>query len=279
MSRQEYKYQNFLITHTMEECGPHPTIPHDHYDDSFCITIILDGTGTCYVEGIACPLSAGTIMVLSPDEMRFFQLSQTGRHERITLYFSKSIVTSLWDYDLSLLEGFIAKPALIGNWFTPDHYDEQVVQPIISRLQAVFASEVLMKEARLHILILQLLFALCDSRKTQAVMPPVQEQDQAIQDICAYIKTHLNEDLSHSFFQKNFFVSHHVLTKRFPLQTGMTLSKYITTKRLMMAVSLIRDGLGFENAAFKAGFNSYCHFYKEFVKHFGQSPRKHFKDK
>ncbi len=277
MSRQEYKDQNFWITHTIEEDGPHPTIPHDHYDDSFCISIILEGGGTCYVEGIAYPLSAGTIMVISPDEIRYFQLSQSGRHERITLYFSRTIVTSLWGYEMPLLEGFISKPSLIGNWFTQEHYDVQNVQTIINQLHHTIKSEMTMKSPRLHLLILQLLFALYDSSKEAAILPPIQKQDLAVQEICAYIKTHINEELSHEFFQKHFFVSHHLLTKRFPQQTGMTLSKYITTKRLMQAASLIREGQRCEHAAFHAGFNSYCHFYKEFVKHFGMSPTKYFK--
>lgn len=276
MSRQEYKEQAFWITHTIEEEGPHLTIPHDHYEDSFYITFILQGSGTCYVEGIAYPLSAGTAMVISPDEIRWFQLDQKGYHERITLYFSSSIVTSLWGYDLPLIQSFIANPSEFGNWFTPEHYDAKVVAPILEELRTIIDSEIEMKGPRLHLLILQLLFALYDARTSTAKSPSPVEQDIAILEICKYIKSHLNEDLSHAALRERFFVSRYQLTVKFQQQTGMTLTKYINTKRLIQVITQVRNGAGIEAAAYNAGFNTYCHFYKEFVKHFIVSPKAYF---
>lgn len=279
MSRKEYRDYAFWITHTIEEDGPHPTIPHDHYDDSFSITFILHGGGTCYVEGNAYPLSDGTAMVISPDEIRYFQLKQTGYHERITMYFSGSIVSSLWDYELPLIQSFIANPSEFGNWFTPEHYNVNVVSPILEELRSILVSDVDMKGPRLYIIILQLLFALYDSRKSTDNLLTLTEQDTVILDICKYIKAHLNEDLSHQFFQNHFFVSRYQLTVKFQQQTGMTLTKYIITKRLMHTISQVRKGLRIEAAAYNAGFNTYCHFYKEFVKHFGISPKAYFSAK
>lgn len=277
MSRQEYKARDFWITHTTEEDGPHETIPHDHYDDSFCITFILTGSGTCYVEGTAYPLSAGTIMVISPDEIRWFQLEQSGYHERITLYFSGSILTSLWGYELPLIQRFIANPSEFGNWFTREHYDSAVVNPVLEELRALLVSDTDMKGPRLHLLILQLLFALYDARRHNAEQPVMSEPDTVILEICKYIKSHLQEDLSYQFFQKQFFVSRYQLTEKFKQQTGMTLTKYVNTKRLMQVITNVRKGMRLEAAAYDAGFRTYCHFYKEFVKHFEKAPKAYFK--
>lgn len=277
MSRQEYKARDFWITHTIEEDGPHETIPHDHYDDSFCITFILEGGGTCYVEGIAYPLSNGTIMVISPEEIRWFQLEQSGYHERITLYFSGSIVTSLWGYELPLIQRFIANPSEFGNWFTPEHYNPAVVDPILEELRALLVSDKDMKGPRLHLLILQLLFALYDARRPSSKNLVLNETDTVILEMCKYIKTHLGGDLSYEFFREQFFVSRYQLTEKFKQQTGMTLTKYVNTKRLMQVIANVRSGMRLEAAAYVAGFHTYCHFYKEFVKHFGTSPKAYFK--
>ena len=279
MPRYTFHSDNFYITHTIEEEGPHPTIPSDHYDENYSITIIFEGSGICSVEGTPYPLSPGTILVISPDEIRYFQLDQVGRHERMTLYFSEAIATSLLGYEMPVLERFVSNPSVGGNWFSSDRYDRDTILPIIEQIRLMLSSDTEMKGPRLHLLILQLLFALYDSVKECTEMPLLYKQDVAIQEICKYIKTHLNEDLSHQFFKEHFFVSHHQLTKKFRQQTGMTLIKYINTKRLVHAVSLIRTGQQCETAAYNSGFNSYCHFYKEFVKFFGTSPTRYFKSK
>ena len=64
---------------------------------------------------------------------------------------------------------------------------------------------------------------------------------------------------------------------RVQYNTGMTLTEYILQKRLIKVAELVRNGAGIERAAGDAGFHNYSHFYKEFVKHKGTSPRKYFK--
>ena len=279
MSKVSFLDDHFSVTHTIEEEGPHPTVPYNHYDDNYTITIILEGGGVCSVEGTSYALSPGSIVVMSPDEVRYFQLNQTDRHERMTLYYSETLATSLLGYDMPVLERFISNPSIGGNCFSPDQYNRDAVLPIVEQIRSILSSDMEMKGPRLHLLILQLIFALYDSVKESTQIHPYYEQDVAIQEICRYIKSHLNEDLSHQFFKERFFVSHYQLTKKFRQQTGMTLTKYIITKRLVHSVSLIRSGQRCETAAYNSGFNSYCHFYKEFVKFFGVAPTKYFKSR
>ena len=80
------------------------------------------------------------------------------------------------------------------------------------------------------------------------------------------------------YLQNRFFVSRYQLTEVFRRSTGMTLTGYIIYKRLMFVKSLVRSGEGIENAAYKAGFNTYSHFYKEFKKRYATSPKKYFRN-
>ncbi|MBQ6932952.1 MAG: AraC family transcriptional regulator, partial [Clostridia bacterium] len=55
-----------------------------------------------------------------------------------------------------------------------------------------------------------------------------------------------------------------------------TVTEYIIQKRLIRVSELVLEGASLENAALSAGFNSYSHFYKMFIKYKGISPKQYF---
>ncbi len=266
----------FRATHTIEETGPHLTIPYDYYDETFAVTIILQGKGVCCVEGNSYPLNNGDLVILSPDESRSFHFEQEGRHERLSLYFTDALLTDFCDYVLPLQRMFRARPLGVGNRYTAADYPSQQIASLFQQFCTRMAEESPDREARIHLLILQLLFELYSCVKPL----PVQNGSQStvVTELCSYIKDHLDQDLSYTALQNRFFVSRYQLTEVFRRGTGMTLTEYIIYKRLMCVMSLVRSGEGIENAAYKAGFHTYSHFYKEFKKRYATSPKKYFRN-
>ena len=53
---------------------------------------------------------------------------------------------------------------------------------------------------------------------------------------------------------------------------GVTPKQYVTSKRLLLARKLIRQGMGSTAAAREVGYNDYTTFYKNYKKHLGYSP-------
>ena len=84
------------------------------------------------------------------------------------------------------------------------------------------------------------------------------------------------EDLSYNALQDLFLVSRYQLTEVLARDMGMSLTEYIIRKRLNRTIVLVREGAGIEESAYRAGFNTYSHFYKEFVKYYKKSPRAFF---
>lgn len=277
MSQQEYKGPFFRITHTIEGEGPHLTNPHDYYDDTYTVTVVLYGEGACYIEGNGYKLSDGDLVVISPDEIRHFKFAQSGYHERVSLYFSKTLLSSMWELELLLIQIFRKDPPGIGNKYTAQDYNRETVMYIIDNLCSIIQNaDLSMKDSRIHLLILELLFTLYDSQKP-AVMPlSNQAQDSKIWEICRYIKEHLSDNLSYSQLQARFFVSRYQLTEVFKRTTGMTLTEYITHKRLLQVTTLVCNGDGIESAAYRSGFHTYSHFYKEFKKRYKLSPKEYY---
>ena len=296
MSRTVFEGKFFKITHTIETEGPHPSALQDYYDDTFTICTILAGGGTCYVEGNGYPLSPGDIMLMGLDEIRSFRFNQEGYHERISLYFSPSLLSPFWEYELPLMQPFCGHAPGVGNKYSPADYDVEKGSRILNEICHVMTASKATRlpnsahiqtesnicnntdihEAKLHLLLLELLFVLYEAYEKLQIPDPNHETDSYIRDICKYIQENLSEKLTYEHLQEHFLVSRYQLTEIFRRNTGMTLTEYILQKRLMKVILLVRGGTGIERAAFQAGFRNYSHFYKEFVKHKNISPQKYF---
>ena len=62
------------------------------------------------------------------------------------------------------------------------------------------------------------------------------------------------------------------LSHIFKNETGDSIYHYLTNKRLQRAHELIMQGNPIMDACSRAGFRSYCSFYRMYIKHFGVAP-------
>jgi len=97
-----------------------------------------------------------------------------------------------------------------------------------------------------------------------------------IRKIMDHIESRLTEDLSLSDMARQLNLSVGYLSLLFKRETGMTYSEYVTSKRLELAKSLLReDSLSIQEIAERTGYKDYYHFNKLFKKHVGVTPSKY----
>ena len=279
MSKSVFNGKYFKITHTTEPEGEHPAYPH-HYEDMFAITAVIRGGGKCYIEDNVYPISDGDIVVFGLNEMHSFRFVQSGYHERISVYFSSSVLPSAWEYELPLMQTLNGRSPGMGNCLSQKEYDQTEVQAILSGICAITDStapeEGPMTEAKMHLLILRLLFTLYESFERRKDAITATEDNTIISEICRYICENISENLTYERIQEKFYVSRYQLSVTFKKNMGMTLTEYILQKRLMMVSSQVRRGVSITEASINAGFNSYSHFYKVFTKHHKMAPQKYY---
>jgi len=273
MPKTEYNSTYFKLTHTIEEQPPHPTIPYNYYDDTYAITILIHGEGTCSVEGNVYEIKDGDLMVLSPDEIRSFKFTDHAYHERLSVYFSDSVLLPFFEYDLPLMNIFRNRSSGLGNRYSLSENNNIIINQLKELAHKENNS---INTARIHGLVLLLLFGIYDARDPQNPQEISAISSPVIFDICCYIKNNLDKDLSYNTLQNKFLVSRYQLSEVFVRNTGMSLTEYIIRKRLNRVVLLVNQGSGIEEAAYSAGFHTYSHFYKEFVKYYKKSPRNFF---
>lgn len=122
---------------------------------------------------------------------------------------------------------------------------------------------------------LQLLIALNRAYLGQAERQPSPggRTDPKVDEVLAYLRAHLREDLSIDALAGRFGVSRSGLMSRFKAATGCTIHQYVVQKRLICASELLRSGTPVQQAASQSGFQDYSAFLRAFRKRYGASPR------
>ncbi len=96
--------------------------------------------------------------------------------------------------------------------------------------------------------------------------------DSQVEQLLKYINRNLTEDLSIDRLSEKFFFSKYHMMRKFKNETGYTIHNYITSKRLLLARSLINEGTPVMKAAQMSGFNDYTTFVRSYKKQFGNAP-------
>lgn len=95
--------------------------------------------------------------------------------------------------------------------------------------------------------------------------------------ILQYINGHLAEEISIELLAKKFFVSQSYLCRIFKKYTGITVNKYVASRRISLAITLMDDGCQPSCVFLQVGFRNYNTFYKSFVDIVGICPKEYIK--
>lgn len=92
-------------------------------------------------------------------------------------------------------------------------------------------------------------------------------------DIMNFVNEHIAEDLSIDMIAQNIFLNRSYIMHLFKSETGYTIGKYITEKRLFLANLYISQGVSMTDACYKSGFKNYTTFYQAYKKKYHVSPK------
>jgi AraC-like DNA-binding protein len=99
--------------------------------------------------------------------------------------------------------------------------------------------------------------------------------DSKIVAVLDYLDKHITDDVSIDDLSGRFYLSRYYLMHSFKEQTGYTIGGYLSSKRLILAQSLIRQGAPVTEVCYAAGFKNYSTFSRAYKKNFGVSPREY----
>lgn len=114
------------------------------------------------------------------------------------------------------------------------------------------------------------------NRLAEILQPETEEPDSAVDIVKAYISENLSQNLQREQLAKLVYLTPDYLSKLFRKRENMTISEYITRKRILLAKQLLENtDLPIANISQRVGFVDASYFIKTFKKQEGITPQQY----
>lgn len=269
-ARQNMNCDSFEIFHYLDIKTRHMEV---HFHDFYEVFLFLDGDVDYWIEGSVYHLKPGDILLINPTELhKPLPKPETETYERIVLWIDKNYLSNI---EGGILEKcFDSELASHKKLYRLSSTERNEILPLFDNLVNEYHKNDFAASACSYGLLLQvmaLINRICLSRA--AASSEKYRTPTFIAEVLSYIGEHYNENLSLDDLAAHFFVSKYYLSHEFKKAIGMGVHRYITSKRLSIAYSLLNDGISPMEACHMSGFGDYTNFFRNFKAEYGISPK------
>lgn len=239
-----------------------------HYHDFHKIIVFISGKVTYHIEGKAYHLKPRDILLVSqgaihkpeidpsvPYERYIFWIRDTLSCQELNTCFQKANDRSfnLVRADSALQERLKDLLPEIEQTLQNKHFGDTVLRNALFTQFMIYINRIFL-------------------RTSSSPDKKAYSSDTQVEQLLKYINRNLSENLSIDQLAERFFLSKYHMMRKFKNETGYTIHNYITSKRLLMARSLISQGIPVMKAALASGFRDYTTFVRAYKKQFGKAP-------
>lgn len=239
-----------------------------HYHDFHKIIVFISGKVTYHIEGKAYHLKPRDILLVSqgaihkpeidpsvPYERYIFWIRDDLSCQELNTCFQKANDRSfnLVRADSALQERLKDLLPEIEQTLQNEHFGDPVLRNALFTQFMIYINRIFLRTSS------------SPDKKTYS-------SDTQVEQLLKYINRNLSENLSIDQLANRFFFSKYHMMRKFKNETGYTIHNYITSKRLLMARSLISQGMPIMKAAQASGFHDYTTFVRAYKKQFGKAP-------
>ena len=245
-----------------------------HHHDFSKIVILIDGDLTYYIEGKAYILKPWDILFVNKNEIHKPVVNPNKYYERIVIWLNPDFMAKYAQGNNNLLKCFEVAIKNNYNLLRLNMKSIDIIKNLIQDIQNCnnsneFGSEILKESLFVQLMVLMnRLFLNSDKNRDIEDI----QYDKTIEGVLNYINSNLENDLSIDTIASEFFISKYYLMRKFKNQIGSSIHNYVVQKRLILARSLISDGLSMSSVCSRCWFNDYSSFVRAFKKVYGVSP-------
>lgn len=245
-----------------------------HYHDFYKVLIFLNGNVSYNIEGKYFDLQPEDVVLVPSGEIHRPVIHSNAPYERIIAYLSRDFFETYRSDDFDLFYCFQEASSASSNLIRVEetarpHFTALHKELANSCQEHGFASSLYQRVKFVEYLILLNRSLL--SHDTSCVL--ASDYNQTVLNIMNYINEHITEDLDINWIAEHFYLTRFYIMHLFKSETGITIGKYITEKRLFMARKLIQNGASVTDACYQSGFRNYSAFYRAFKNKYHYSPK------
>ncbi|WP_438447635.1 helix-turn-helix domain-containing protein [Gorillibacterium sp. sgz5001074] len=263
--------QSFRYHHGRDE-RPNPEHYKPHYEKGYEIYMFISGEGTYTIEGNKYSLEPYSILMMNSDELHVLNISEDCPYERVVLTIAQGFLPPFLPNGVDFFRSIKFRKLGHGNQIKADIVQSSGLLDLLWKLEEQLQAPGAESEIVAKCILVQILSAI--NRIAESGSPRTfKRANVKIGAVLEYINSSLDQPLTLDGLAERFFVNKYHLCHTFKEETGFSINRYISYKRVRMADELMRQGHPPTEACFMSGFNCYSNFFKSYRKLTGQSPR------
>ncbi|MBD5478218.1 MAG: AraC family transcriptional regulator [Lachnospiraceae bacterium] len=269
--KRGYLYDDFRMFHIVdEEEREYPF----HYHDFYKLLIFLKGSVTYSIEGKSYRLKPHDMVLVNKGAIHRPLVEAKEPYERIVFYISEAFLErhKTAEYNLERCFEIAGKEGTDVLRF-PAMTNSRLLSVIEEIEKNGQENEQYAAKLYANVLFMEFMILVnrCCIDGTGTFNRAVNFNQKMI-DLIKYIGEHLTEELSIEDLAAHFYISKFHMMRQFKEETGYTIHRYITEKRVLLAKSLMAAGVPPTQACYQSGFRDYSTFLRAYKRRLAQNP-------
>lgn len=253
-----------------------------HIHDCYEIYYSISGGKQFLIDNRFYDFKPGDIFFINQYESHYLSQIDDVKHERIVLSIYPDYLKRLSTEKTDLNHCFTYRDAAFGHKLSLSSEEQKRFLYYMHKLseRKEFGQDILDQAAFLELMAcLNRIFLLrCEEEKTGDAAGEEKTTGAyhgQIDALLSYVNQNLTEELTIQRLASHFYLSSSYLCKIFKDETGTTINRYITAKRISRAKELLAEGYSVTDTYAMCGFQDYSNFLKSFTKAVGIPPKKY----
>lgn len=247
-----------------------------HIHDCYEIYYSISG-GKQFLIGENCyNIEPGDVFIINQYESHYLTQIDAVAHERIVISIYPEFLDGMSSRKTDLAYCFRRRDGKYSNRIRLDKESQQHFIYYAHKITGTdgYGADVIESAALVELMVMiNGMFR----EKQEPLILPNYHYNHMVTKIIEYINQHIIEKFTIAVLSETFYVSESYICRVFKSETGTTINKYMTARRISIAKTLLCDGASVSEACESSGFNDYVNFVKSFTKTVGISPKKYSK--
>lgn len=245
-----------------------------HYHDFDKIIIFIKGKVNYMIEGKTYRLQPYDVVLVNRNDIHRPDIDMKEAYERIIVYISPGFMDAYRtsEYDLS----YCLKRSKTehSNVLRVHSRNKSALLRTANELLHSFKEEGFANALYRQVLFLEFMIQLNRAAISDCLeYPDTISCNQTVVNMIQYINANLTKELSIEHLSSVFYLSRYYMMRIFKEETGYTIGRYITYKRLSLARELINSNVPITQVCYECGFKDYSTFSRAYKNLYGHSPR------
>ena len=267
-----YLKEPFRVFHLRDNVSGEMSL---HYHDFDNIIVFWGGKVNYMIEGCYYELKPGDIVLVGHGQIHRPVIDNQVPYERSILYISteylRRYLTQEYDPSLCFARAASEKSYVLR---LPEAVRAEAERTLL-RLERCSAGKQYGYELEMQLLFLTFMLEInriVEGGRGFREISPEAVFNQKIVEILNYIGEHLTGEISVDGLADRFYVSKYHLMRTFKKETGYTIHRYITEKRMILAKEKLLSGSPAVKVSEECGYSDYSTFLRAFSQNTGMTP-------